>query len=87
LSAPQIYKKTEANVSATIFLWDGKSQQVKPLFDPSLNGLRRFTFPITNTQWTRVVGNVKRYEVEGLIDPSTIEPAIVEKKKNTLKQP
>ncbi|MDQ3815035.1 MAG: hypothetical protein M3347_13940 [Armatimonadota bacterium] len=70
LSKPQVYEKTEAVVAATIFLWDGKSEQVQPLFDPSLNGLPRYVFPATGSPWARIKGDVQKFGLESIADPA-----------------
>ena len=69
LSTPQVYEKTECVVHSLIFLWDGKSEQVKPAYEPSLNGIPRYTFP-NGSPWAKIVGDVKKFGLEGIADPA-----------------
>lgn len=75
LPTPQVYNKGECIVSETIFLWDGQSAQVEPLFDLSLNGIPRFVFPATSSTWANVVGDVKKFGLENVVDPAYLSPA------------
>lgn len=68
LAEPKVYEKTEVIVTATLFLWDGKSQQVQPLFTPSLNGLPRYKFSATNSNWARISGDTQNFGLQGAAD-------------------
>jgi hypothetical protein len=69
LDKPQVYEKTECVARSLIFLWDGKSEQVTPAYDPSLNGIPRYTFP-NGSPWAKIVGDVKKFGLEGVADPA-----------------
>lgn len=76
LETPQVYEKTECVVRSLIFGWDGLATSVEPLYDPSLNGLPRYTFPATGSTWARVVGDAKRLGLEGSVDAATFVQAL-----------
>lgn len=69
LPKPQIYEEAECVVHSLIFLWDGQSEQVKPAYAPSLNGLPRFTFP-NGSPWAKIIGDTKGFGLEGIADPT-----------------
>lgn len=69
LEEPIVYSKTECVIHSMIFDWDGKSTSVKPLYDPSLNGMLRYIFPATNSQWAKVEGNLKKFGLQDVVDP------------------
>lgn len=68
LATPKIYEQSKCVVQATIFLWDGKTSQVQPLFDPSVNGLPRYIFPESKNSWAKIVGDVKKFGLSGIVD-------------------
>lgn len=72
LEKPVTYAKAECVVRSMIFEWDGKSTFVKPFYDPSLNGIPRYTFPATNSSWAKVEGNLKGLGLLGVIDPDFV---------------
>lgn len=85
LSQPKIYAKTEAQVLATIFIWDGQSQNVQPLFDPSLNGLPRYTFPSTGSSWAHIKGDVKKFGLVGIDDSTYFDSPVITQPVSTRK--
>jgi hypothetical protein len=78
LEKPIAYPKTECVIHSMIFNWDGKSTSVKSFYDPSINGIPRYIFPATNSQWAKVEGNVKKFGLESTVDPDSVESASVE---------
>jgi len=72
LETPQEYKETHVVVLEQLFLWDGVSQQVKPAFDPSTNGVPRYVFKATGSPWAHVQGNIDDYNLQETIDPEYI---------------
>lgn len=72
LEKPQSYEKAESVVQSLVFEWDGKSPQVKPFYQPSLNGLPRYVFPATKSTWAKVIGDVEKFRLEGFVDPATV---------------
>lgn len=73
LETPQSYEQTESVVQSLVFAWDGKSQQVKPFYQPSLNGLPRYIFPETQSSWAKITGDVQKFRMEGFVDPLTFD--------------
>ena len=69
LGKPQTFKDSECIVHTLIFLWDGKSSQVLPAYDPSLNGIPRYTF-LDGSPWAKVEGDVQKYGLSGIADPA-----------------
>lgn len=72
LSTPNVYEQSQCVVQGTIFRWDGKTPQVQPIFEPSLNGLPRYKFPNSKNSWAKIVGDVKKLGLGGIVD-STIQ--------------
>jgi len=74
LEKPVAYSKTECVVHSMIFDWDGKSTLVKPFYDPSINGIPRYTFPVPKSTWAKVEGNLKVFGLQEVVDPAFIVP-------------
>ncbi len=87
LSQSRVYDNTQCVVASAIFLWDGQNLQVRPLFDPSLNGIPRFTFPSSHTTWARIIGDVGQFGLDRIADSSYFGARGVSASPNAAPQP
>lgn len=73
LAEPWVDPDKEVRVLSCLFRWDGKSEQVRPLIDPSLTGLPRYKFPRTGQPWARIHGNLEQYGLRDQVDAAWVE--------------
>ena len=77
LKRPAIDEKNEMRVKGVLFVWDGVSSKVEPLFNPFLEEISRYKFLTAGSEWTKVKGNLKCFPSAQFIDPITISDQLL----------